>query len=100
MTGSLMFMVVLGLGVAVPFARSGKPVGVALRWSLIAAGLGAALFFGGMQAMTPLEHLNGDLNWAVLLGVMPLFLGGMMLVMVLGVLGLRQIGFGPEGDEE
>jgi len=49
MTGSLMFMLVLGLGVAVPFAKSGKPVGDAFKISLIAVIIGGALFFGGLQ---------------------------------------------------
>lgn len=100
MTASLLFGLILGLGAAIPFARSGKPVGGAFRLALMATAIGAALFGAGMAAMSPQEHFNGEVHWAAILGVLPLFLGGVALVVILLVMALRWIGYGPEEEEQ
>lgn len=100
MMGSALFALVLGLGVALPFARSGKPVGVAFRWSLLCFLSGAVLLVLGLAILPAEDRLNGAINLPILLGVIPVAFGGLGVVMTAGVAGLRWVGFRPEETEQ
>ena len=71
MKGSLFFIVILGLGVAVPYAKSGKPVGTAFWLSLVLLLIGAAVLALGLAQLSAEQRLNGAVNLPVILGVLP-----------------------------
>ncbi len=99
MTGSLFFMLILGLGVAVPYAKSGKSVRMAFRWSAGLLLVGVALIGLGVGLLTTEDVFNGVVNLPIVLGILPAALGGVGVVMTVCVIVLRAIGFRSEESE-